>query len=203
MKRVRLKEKSPEFADDSKGSIRTRLCDIDDCSNAGDFRAPKDRSLKSYYHFCKDHVADYNRAWNFFDGMADTEVQDHVYSSLFGDRPTWKYTSFTDLEDRLRDKAFGFRNSDRARMADEERERRQREKLVNPKTPEGEAMQIMDLAPPLTMENLKKRYKELAKLYHPDINRDDPTAEEKLKDINMAYTVLRLAYQKFEKIDLH
>jgi DnaJ-class molecular chaperone len=105
------------------------------------------------------------------------------------------------LEDRIRNKAFGFRNSDYAQQVEAEKERRRREKLINPQTPEGEAMQIMKLEPPLSMDVLKKRYKELAKKYHPDTNRDDPDAEEKLKDINMAYTVLRLAYQKFEGME--
>jgi hypothetical protein len=88
MRRVKLKEKSPEFAEDSKGKVRTHVCDIDGCSESGEFKAPKDRGLKSYYHLCKTHITDYNRAWNFFDGMADEDVQQHVYESMFGDRPT-------------------------------------------------------------------------------------------------------------------
>lgn len=195
---MRLKEKSPEFADDKVNKVKMSACDIDGCNMAGEFRAPKDRNLTAYYRFCKKHVADYNRAWNFFDGMADADVQDHIYKDLFGDRPTWKYTAYADLEEKLRHNAFGFRNVEYAERVEQEKERRRREKLINPQTPEGEAMQIMGLTPPLSMESLKKRYKELAKKYHPDTNREDPDAEEKLKDINMAYTVLRLAYQKFE-----
>lgn len=202
MKRVRLKEKSPEFAEEKMQKPRTHVCDIDGCMESGDFRAPKDRSLKSYYRFCKKHIADYNRAWNFFDGMADEDVQTHVYESMFGDRPTWKYTAFSNLEDRLREKASGFMNYNHQARVEEEKERRRREKLINPQTPEGEAMQIMELSPPLSMDIIKTQYKKLAKQYHPDVNRDNPDAEEKLKDVNMAYTVLRLAYQKFEESGL-
>lgn len=201
MKRVRLKEKSPEFADESGGKTRTHACDIDGCKEQGEFKAPKDRGLKSYYRFCKAHISDYNRAWNFFDGMADADIQNHVYSSLFGDRPTWKYTSYGDLEEKLRNQSYGFRSADHAEQVEAEKARRRREKLINPQTPEGEAMAIMQLSPPLTMEKLKSQYKSLAKQYHPDTNRDDPDAEEKLKDVNMAYTVLRLAYQKFEGME--
>jgi DnaJ-domain-containing protein 1 len=93
---------------------------------------------------------------------------------------------------------LGIGQHDHRARVEEEKERRRREKLINPQTPEGEAMQIMELSPPLSMDILKSQYKKLAKQYHPDINRDNPDAEEKLKDINMAYTVLRLAYQKFE-----
>lgn len=196
MKRVRLKENSPEFLDDSQGKKNARPCDIDGCHGTGEFRAPKDRSLKAYYHFCLSHVTDYNRAWNFFDGMNDADIQDHMYSSLFGDRPTWRYSSFGDLEEKLRHKAFGFRHADH-----EAEQSRSRERTISTDTPEGEAMKIMGLVPPVDLNGIKTKYKELAKKYHPDRNPDNPEAEELLKDINMAYTVLRLAYQKYETME--
>jgi len=196
MKRVRLKENSPEFIDDSRDKKNPRQCDIDGCTHVGEFRAPKDRSLKSYYYFCLNHVTDYNRAWNFFDGMNDTDIQDHIYSSLFGDRPTWRYASFGDLEEKLRHHAFGFRHHYR-----DEDPQRLRDHVIPADTPEGEAMKIMGLVPPVDLGRIKEKYKQLAKKYHPDCNPDNPEAEEMLKDINMAYTVLRLAYQKFENIE--
>ncbi len=39
-------------------------------------------------------------------------------------------------------------------------------------------------------EELRKRYRKLAMLYHPDRNPDDPTAEEKFKEVAEAYGVL-------------
>jgi hypothetical protein len=198
MRKIKLKEKSPEFAEEQKKKAKTRVCDIDGCQMDGEFKAPRNRDLSAYYHFCQAHITDYNRAWNFFDGMSDADVQDHVYKSMFGDRPTWKYAPNGNLEDELRGKAYGFRNADHAKDVEAEKERRRRERMINPKTPEGEAMQIMELSPPLSMDALKSQYKKMAKKYHPDLNRDDPKAEEKLKDVNMAYTVLRLAYQKYE-----
>ena len=39
---------------------------------------------------------------------------------------------------------------------------------------------------------IKKAYKRMARKYHPDLNRDDPkTAEEKFKEVNEAYEVLK------------
>lgn len=196
MRRVRLKDNSPEFAEEAKVRNANRCCDIDGCPHSGEFRAPKDRSLKSYYYFCLAHVSDYNRAWNFFDGMSDSDIHDHMYSSLFGDRPTWRYTSFGDLEEKLRQQAFGYRARN-----DDKQPHQETRKNVAGNTPEGEALEIMDLVPPVNLAAIKTRYKELAKRYHPDRNPDDPEAEEKLKDINMAYTVLRLAYQKYESLE--
>lgn len=39
-------------------------------------------------------------------------------------------------------------------------------------------------------EEVKKAYRSLARRYHPDANRDDPTAEERFKEITRAYEVL-------------
>ena len=39
-------------------------------------------------------------------------------------------------------------------------------------------------------KTLKKAYRKLSKKYHPDINKDNPKAEEKFKDIAEAYDVL-------------
>jgi hypothetical protein len=196
MSKIKLKEKSPEFDEGLKKSA-IKTCEINGCDEAGDFRAPKDRSLGEYYRFCKTHVTDYNRAWNYFDGMSDKDVQNHIYESLFGNRPTWKFTGKVDMEDELRRQASDFYGE--AAAAKEKKREEKRNRHIATDTPEGEALEIMGLSAPITLNEIKVTYKELAKKWHPDVNQNDPEAEEKLKDINMAYTVLRLAYQKFEE----
>lgn len=51
-------------------------------------------------------------------------------------------------------------------------------------------------------DDLKKAYRKMAMQYHPDRNKDDPKAEEKFKEVNQAYEVLkdkdkRAAYDRY------
>jgi molecular chaperone DnaJ len=41
-----------------------------------------------------------------------------------------------------------------------------------------------------SQEEIKKAFRKLARKYHPDMNKEDPSAEEKFKEINEAYEVL-------------
>ena len=196
MKPIRLKDKSPEF-DENKAKPKTKPCEIQGCGEAGDFRAPKNRNLDEYYHFCTEHVSDYNRAWDFFDGMTNADMQDQIYKSMFGDRPTWKFTGDIDLESEIHRQANNF-YGDAEKVRKKRKEEKKNRKIATD-TPEGEALEIMGLTAPITLEEIKAAYKKLAKKHHPDVNRNCPQSEEILKNINMSYTVLRLAYQKFEE----
>lgn len=42
-----------------------------------------------------------------------------------------------------------------------------------------------------TQDEIKKAYRALAMKYHPDVNKDDKNSEEKLKQINEAYSILK------------
>jgi DnaJ-class molecular chaperone len=52
-------------------------------------------------------------------------------------------------------------------------------------------MAIFNLSHPITLADVKTRYKELVKRHHPDANGGDKQAEERFKLITQAYTVLR------------
>ena len=56
---------------------------------------------------------------------------------------------------------------------------------------ERNALGVLELSWPLTRADVKSRYKELVKLHHPDANGGAREAEEKLKQINAAYSTLR------------
>ena len=52
--------------------------------------------------------------------------------------------------------------------------------------------EVLGVTKNATDDEIKKAYRKLARQYHPDLNRDDPkAAEEKMKEINEAYDVLK------------
>ena len=62
--------------------------------------------------------------------------------------------------------------------------------------------EVLGVGRDASTEEIKKAYKKLAKQYHPDLNPDSKTAEEKFKEVNEAYSVLsddnaRARYDQF------
>ena len=200
MPRIILKHKSPEFAD-AAPTRGLQHCEMPGCPDEGDHKAPKHRGLNDYYFFCTNHIKEYNKAWDFFSGMSHNEVQNHMHKSRYGDRPTWKHTE-TNLEEELLKAARNtyFYGNDESRRDDKKHNDNKRKFAGDTNTPEYGAMALMGLEPPVTLDEIKTRYKKLAKKYHPDLNRDNPNAEELLKEINMAYTILKLALKDYEEL---
>ena len=50
--------------------------------------------------------------------------------------------------------------------------------------------EVLGVSKSATDDELKKAYRQLARQYHPDLHPDDPTAEDKFKEITEAYDVL-------------
>lgn len=195
MPSIILKYKSPEFAEPSEQPTFHK-CEMPGCVDNGEYKAPKHRALDEYYRFCTNHVQEYNKAWDFFSGMSAHEVQDHMSSSRYGDRPTWKYAADKDTEEEL----YKAAQNTYGNYGDKEKSNNNKRKFDGDKnTPEHEAMALMGLSPPITLDEIKSRYKTLAKKYHPDLNRDDPSTQELFKTINMSYTILKLAFSEYKE----
>lgn len=172
-----------------------RACDHPGCASDGEYRAPKARDrLNEYFWFCLDHVREYNKAWDYYAGMNADQIESEVRRDTTWQRPTWPLGFWAVQEKFLRDrvtKGFGFefgRESGQGK-AEEQAQRRQ-----TARTPEEEALAVLDLTPPVDFARIKARYRELAKLHHPDANGGNRAAEERLKDINLAYNTLKACY---------
>lgn len=203
MPRIILKSNSPEYADSQK-RIKKCCCDMPGCPNQGKHKAPKHRGLDDYYYFCYEHIKEYNKAWDFFSGMSEREVEEHITNSLYGDRPTWRYDSDGMAEEHLfeaaRNTYHGGEQNGYSHHKVHNEEYQGNSFVGNGNTPEYEALALMGLCPPVTLDEIKTCYKKLAKKYHPDLNKTNEHAEELLKKINMAYTILKLAFGEYSKL---
>ena len=167
-----------------------QLCAIPDCVRPGNCRVPKSRENMSEHMFvCAAHARAINESWDYFKGMGDIDIAKFREEAMFGHRPTWPMGKRTA---RARTGQGPTQFHDGHAVFDEDDESGQ------PRRPERQltrlqviAMDTMQLAHNATLIEIKARYKELVKRFHPDANGGDRGAEERLKQVIKAYGVLR------------
>ena len=57
-----------------RAATTVRLCDRDGCTNVGDRPAPKAPNSPERWYFCEEHAGEYNRNWNYFEGLTAEEA---------------------------------------------------------------------------------------------------------------------------------
>jgi hypothetical protein len=167
-----------------------RPCDTPGCTAAGEFRAPRSRSTLNEYHwFCLPHVREYNSSWDYYKGMGPAEIEANLRHDTSWQRPTWPLGrlggSSRFSPEYLRD-PLGMLYSTPLHA--------KRTRPVEKPAPPPElraALGVLGLEWPVEQLAVKARYKELAKQLHPDVNGGDRSAEDRLKDVNRAYSLLR------------
>ena len=171
------------------GEPAPRLCQYPGCHESGTFKAPRSRRTgDGLYWFCLSHVRDFNAGWNFFAGMSRAEIERYQQDNPTWHRPTWQFGtrgSFTGRPPRFVDPLDLFQEAtaatDGARPPAAPRPTSAEERR---------ALALLDLPPSVTLQELKSRYKQLVKRFHPDANGGSKAAEERLKRINQAYDYL-------------
>ncbi len=176
------------------------VCDYEGCHEKGEFRAPKDKSLKEYYWFCLKHVQEYNAKWNYYSGAEsdDDEKEKERKKMHFGrgfkskiryqfGYDLWDEAQFFDSDYAVKYSSGGEYSADGIYFTIEERKYL---KVLE--------IDIKEINP----EVLKKKYKTLAKKYHPDVNRGDKESEEKFKQISMAYQALSDKFARIPNYDI-
>ena len=173
-------------------------CDHPGCHEKGEYKAPKDRRLKEYYWFCLKHVQEYNAKWNYYAGETPEEEAEQVKRKMHFNRKFQSKVHYQFGYDLWDDAEFFDRGYARNTDSNEEYSRdgiyftvqeRQYIRVLE--------MNIRDITP----DSLKKQYKKMAKKYHPDINRDDEKAEEKFKQISVAYHALKDKFDRLPNYD--
>ncbi len=63
-------------SNDDDDDNRQRRCAADGCIEEGAYPAPKSRSaLRDYLWFCLEHVREYNKSWNYYEGLQGAALE--------------------------------------------------------------------------------------------------------------------------------
>ncbi|WP_130730940.1 J domain-containing protein [Komagataeibacter xylinus] len=173
-----------------------RCCDMHGCDQPAGYRAPRSRdALNKYFWFCLEHVREYNSRWDYYRGMSPGQIEAHIRADASWDRPSWKLGQGSAArafsEDDVIDPLDLLRGAAKARARSRARRQQDVDRRVGAPPALRYPLGVLDLGWPVSMEELKTRYRQLARQHHPDANGGDRNAEERFKGINLAYTTVR------------
>ena len=167
-----------------------KKCDSPKCNEKGEYRAPKSRvMLNKYFYFCLNHIKEYNKSWDFYKGMSVEQIENSMRSDTFWDRPSWPLkNSFKNIFDEFNEYVEDFVKNDDDKINDTYFKNKLLDESFT--IEEAKALKELDLKMPISLEKIKKNYKKLVKIFHPDVNGNNKDAEEKFKQINESYKLL-------------
>lgn len=175
---------------------REEPCAEPGCTAQGEFRAPDPRGNApgpdgpgDWRFLCLDHVRAFNGGYNYFNGMSPDEIEDR--QSIYGgwERQTRAFASngdpapcWADFADPLDAIGARFRRGappearkDGRVLSDADRRN----------------LKTMGLTHDADRRQLRTRYAELVRRYHPDRNGGDRSHEKALQAVIAAYTNLK------------
>ena len=165
-----------------------KKCEHAGCTKAGTYRAPKSRDLKEYWHFCQEHVAEYNKNWNFYADMTPDEIEADWEHNVFGAAMKDKEKANADNTDYVKfiNEFITGRNAfDRAAGA---------KTSLPPKI--TTALKVFNLPISATWREVGAAYRALAKKHHPDTARNKKNADAEFAKISDAYSALKGYFKK-------
>ena len=164
----------------------TKQCEHEGCEEIGKYRAPKTRDTKDdWWWFCKDHIREYNAKWNFFEGKTEAELEAAMASDAAPTKPfrktveerAWARLGIEDAHQVL----GGNATQNKGRAASGRR---------LPPT-EKKAIDILEVSDQSTKAEIRKAYKKLIKVLHPDMNGGDRSQEEQLSEVVWAWDQIK------------
>jgi hypothetical protein len=189
------KKKNPRGRRAATGASETstRVCEHEGCSEPGKFRAPKAPDvLDDYFWFCQEHVREYNAKWSFFDGTTEAELNAQQSKDKVWERQTrpmgdpearaWARLGIEDPHQVLGANATQNPGKNAAGTSGGGRRL--------PPT-ERRAIEILEAKDSWTKAEVRKAYKKLIKVLHPDMNGGDRSQEEQLQEVVWAWDQIK------------
>lgn len=153
------------YDDKGRETAKVRLCDRVNCNEPGKCPAPKAPNKPEKWYFCEKHAAEYNKNWNYFEGLDKDEASQRA-------------------KEEQRD-ASGFQQSAHYQWAGPGDGSRSRDEM--------RALDVLGLDPDAEFDTVRKAYRKLAKALHPDVNPDDEAAAAEFQKVQASYDVLKKA----------
>lgn len=145
-----------------------RLCDRHGCDLPGQCPAPKSPNSPERWYFCQEHAGEYNRGWDYFQGLDEEERASRMKSEQ-RDASAYQQSSYNSWAGP----------GDGSRSRDEMR-----------------ALDVLGLESDADFETVKRSWRALAKECHPDVRPGDAEAAKRFQAIQAAYDVLRVAEER-------
>lgn len=154
--------------DAGREAAQVRLCDRHGCRDPGTCPAPKSPNSPERWYFCEAHAAQYNRNWNYFEGLSAQEAASRTRAE------SATHAGYAQSAH------YGWAGSgDGSRSADEMR-----------------ALEVFGLEVDADFEAVKKTWRAMVKQVHPDVRPGDEAAARQFQVLHLAYEVLRRAEER-------
>jgi hypothetical protein len=149
-------------------ATQVRLCDRDGCDQPGDRPAPKSPHSSDRWWFCEAHAAEYNRNWNYFEGLTAEDAAAREADEVRG--------------------ANGYRQASHYGWGGPGDGSRSRDEM--------RALEMLEVDADASFDAIKAAYRRLAKANHPDAAPGDAEAAARFQAVQAAYEVLRKAEER-------
>lgn len=167
-------------------------CDWPNCTKSGDYPAPAGPQTNERRNFCYDHVSEYNRSYNYFEGMSQDEAESFRRAAQTGHRPTWSMGTRRARGSKVEDWQFqdpleimdeaGFTEAGPASAG---------ARASKVTSGQKRALDVMELPETAKPADVRKKFKILVKQYHPDANGGDRSHEDDLQSVIQAHDFLK------------
>ena len=172
------------------------ICDWKNCKKPGIHKAPVEKNnSKKFRWLCLEHIKEFNKEWDYFEGMSEQEIAEFMKSDLTWHKPTQNFSAPDNFFNILwgsilENKEKDFLNYNKKKNSI---------KKIQFSNQDIKAFEIMGLEIGAKWEKIYAKFKTLVKKFHPDMNSGNKKFEEKLKIITLAYTQLKITYKESNK----
>jgi len=190
---IRIKPERPA----PRVSTPTKRCASPGCAEPAEINVPKSRhNLDDRHWLCRLHLREHNAQWDYFAGMSDEDIERFCLDALTGHRPTWPLgkraaASRDEKAEPYRASHSSYHFEDGFAVFEEAAEAARPARRPRLTKGQLDALTVLNLEEGASLHEIKARYKELVKRFHPDANGGDRGTEERLRQVIKAYGHLR------------